>query len=150
MKVLWTYFVKIHIRGMFNDSLHIFYIVSCPQTHQLEKGIKIAKNNHICTFLNCLKRKQLGNKVTYYKVCTWTSNSFLNTWNFRFHFFSTLRMQYERTQILYELKMCVTDSVWKMLQMHYERGYRFITNQMQFFHEILKWLCRFRDKLITH
>ena len=51
---------------MFNDSLHIFYIVSCPQTHQLEKGSKIAKNNHICTFLNYSKRKKL--KVTY-KVC---------------------------------------------------------------------------------
>ena len=53
---------------MFNDSLHIFNIVSCPQTHQLEKESKIAKNNNICTFLNCLKRKKLGNKVTYYKV----------------------------------------------------------------------------------
>ena len=47
---------------MFNGSLHIFYIVSCPQTHQLEKGSKIAKNNQ--------KRKKLGNKVTHYKVCT--------------------------------------------------------------------------------
>ena len=35
--------VKRHIRGMFNDSLHIFYIISCPQTHQLEKGSTTAK-----------------------------------------------------------------------------------------------------------
>ena len=40
-------------------------------------------------------------------------------------------------QILYEPKMWITDSVWKMLQVHYERGYRFIMIQMQFFMKIL-------------
>ena len=47
-----------------------FILLAVPKTHQLEKGSKIAKNNHICTFLNCLKTKKLGNKATYYKVCT--------------------------------------------------------------------------------
>ena len=32
---------------------------------------------------------------------------------------------------------CVTDSVRKMLHVHYERGYRFIIIQISFIHKIL-------------
>ena len=69
LDIFGTYFVKRHIRSTFNDGLHIFDIVSCPQIHQLVKGSKIAKYYNICTFLNDLKQNKLGNKVTYNKVC---------------------------------------------------------------------------------
>ena len=36
-----------------------------------------------------------------------------------------------------------TDALLERLQIHYEPN-------AFFFHEILKWLCRFRDKLMTH
>ena len=39
-----------------------------------------------------------------------------------FSFFSMLQIHDERTQIPYEPKMCVTDSILKMLQVHYKEA----------------------------
>ena len=47
-----------------------FILLAVPKHISWKREAKLQKNDHICTFLNCLKRKKLGNKVTFYKVCT--------------------------------------------------------------------------------